>query len=170
MRYIWTITLFIWAMSCQKRNTEVAENSRTAISGSTEVESNSDLPPFELLQSNYAAASHVAVLKVKRAKIAERTHADNKALGYVVYEIAGDMVQAYKGNFDQNSEVVCYHFLEYSPKLQGTRFDTVLVFMNKDPDSNKFSVIEVGRFKLQEGLTEMIEAISQQRDFQAQEK
>lgn len=151
MRYILAITFAIFStVSCQKK---------------TDVESNSDLPPFELLESNYASSSHVAIMKVKQARIAERIYADDNTLGYIVFQITGDLVKAYKGSFDQSNEFVCSHVLEYSPKLENIKLDSILVFLNKDSESNEYSIIEVGRFDLQEGLIEMIEDVSQGRAY-----
>jgi hypothetical protein len=117
------------------------------------------VPPVELLRSNWDACTHLALVEVKEVDVADSIFADDGSLGYLIYRISGKLLRGLKGDFIGAIDLVYYNFLEYSPDRRDTDLDTVLVFLNSDPETGRFMAIEVGQFDYSDSLGRVIRLI-----------
>ena len=118
----------------------------------------SNLPPAELIRSNFSAADFVLSIKPDSIKIVKTIYADNGEPGYVIVEVAGKVKDCYKGDAVVG-ELVRYRFMAEFEKnlLENWRKKALLlVFLKKDEKSGGLRAIEFGQFELTPGLLKKV--------------
>jgi len=149
--------IFLCGISCQKSDPDQsARDSSTPpdVLGETIYP---DLPSVEFFQDNYESATQVLLLKVLQKSTAERIFADDGELGYIVQKVTGRGLKAYKGDFTVGQEVTYFNFLEYAPGIEERTIDSVLVFLQIDPESGRLNAIEAGQFDWSNELSILME-------------
>ncbi|OGB69578.1 MAG: hypothetical protein A2Y94_12990 [Caldithrix sp. RBG_13_44_9] len=158
MRPLLLILLIIGLVfSCQRSVPDQSARDNSALLDTVEEDMYANLPPVEFFQDNYQTATQVLLVKISQKSTADKIYADDGELGYIVQQLTGQVLKVYKGEFMVGEEITYYNFLEYSPGIEERFIDSVLIFLQIDPESGRLSAIEAGQFDWNKELSALME-------------
>jgi len=160
MKYLLMMLLIIClGFSCQKSTPDQTARNYSTLPDTMEEDIYVDLPPVEFLQDNYQTATQVLLLKVSKKETADQIYTDDGEIGYIVQQLTGQVLKVYKGDMTAGEEITYYNFLEYSPGVEERSVDSVLVFLQKDAETDRIIAIEDGQFDWDEKLSALMEKV-----------
>ncbi len=154
-----SILLFCLVTSCAKKDRARGDDAKQQSALRSADDSLSLVPPLDLLESNCQAATHAALVDVKKIVVADSIFADDGTLGYVVERSTADVIKSFKGDFGKSPEIQFFNFLEYPTAPVKERMDSQLVFLNLDSTNLRLQVIEVGEFPYNDSLGNIMNSI-----------
>ncbi len=101
----------------------------------------SELPPLELLKSNYKQASFVVTIVLSGLETEKIVRADNGSIGYIVTKESGTVLKSFKGNLREGTTITYHDWLEHRPGWKYSRRGILLVFLKKDPKTGALRTI-----------------------------
>ena len=160
MKYLLVIFFIYWlGLSCSKKNQDQS-TFNDSIPLDTAVEDiYEDLPPVEFLLDNYQMATQVLLVKVNQKETADQIYTDDGEIGYIVQQLTGQVLKVYKGDITAGKDITYFNFLEYWPGIEERPVDSVLVFLQKDAETNSLITIEVGQFDWDKKLSALMEKV-----------
>jgi len=138
-------------------------------SGKTGRTAASEVPPVDILESNFAQAPYVLEIEVKKVRKTATFRSDSGEVGYVQYSVSGTISEILKTTESREffGNDVEYRFTrEYDPSRSPSirKGDRYLVFLMLPGSSSYFWLIgESAQFELNPQLSETMKRIAQKR-------